>query len=335
MKDLALSDFHFLNREDREMELLKFSAALVFAATFIASFAAPSSASASSVCDYYKSNAPHMYKLVCNTGKSTTKPAGASSTFSSAFNLTSTSLPTEPSSYGLEVIGSALRAPGEGTDTTFALVRGFSKFGTGISTGSNNTFYGDDVLQREFGTWELLTFEDIETAKSSMPNLNIGTSFRLFRFSPSVAMKLGTSVRHNKITASWGGGPALALTSPYLTVGAAVTRERISNEFPPILFSTYQISGRYSIFELEYNQLRNDSAFDQSPVHIFTLTTTIRKLTLTMAQRELDYREPGGVRIRVGQAHFAVQYLFTKHFSAGFLHNYIPGATSLGAQFYL
>ncbi len=276
-----------------------------------------------------------MYKLVCNTGKSSTKPAGASSTFSSAFNLTSASLPSEPSSYGIEFLGNQLRDPGTGTSPTFALVRGFSKFGTGISTGSNNTFYGDDVLQREFGTPELLSFEEIEVPRSEMPNVNVGTSFRLFRFSPSVSMKLGTSVRHNKITASWGGGPAFALTSPYLTLGAAFTRERISNVLPPIVFSSYQVSARYSIFEIEYNQLRNDSAFNQSPVHIYTLTTTIRKLMLTVAQRNLDYREPSGSRIQVDQVHFAAQYLFTPNFSAGILINHIPGATSLGVQLYL
>lgn len=307
---------------------------LKLACISVAAFTSPLSY-AGSVCDYYRSNAPHMYRLVCNTGKSSTKPAGASSTFSSAFNMTPTALPTEPSSYGLEGIGSFLREPGTGNDYTFALVRGFSKFGTGISTGSNNTFYGDDVIQREQGYAELLTFDSVERARTNRSNLNIGTSFRLFEMFDMFTVKLGTSVRHNQITASWGGGPALAIASPYLTVGAAFTREKVSNLIPAVIFRSYQVSVRYWVFEFEYNQLQNDTQFNQSPIHIFTLTTTIKLLTLTAAQRGFDLRLDDQTRIPSKQSHFAVQYLFSNHFSAGLLYNYIPGATSVGIQFYL
>lgn len=45
----------------------------------------------------------------------------------------------------------------------------------------------------------------------------------------------------------------------------------------------------------------------------------------------LDYLYYG----QTTQNHYAAQYLFSKHFSAGLLFNYVPGATSAGAQYYL
>ncbi len=310
------------------------TAPLRFAALALFAIFMTTDAYASSVCNYYRKSVPRLYNLLCSKGRASSKPAGANSSFSAAFNLTAASLPTEPTSYGLETIGSVLRDGESGVSPTFSLVKGFSKFGTGISTGSNNTFYGDDVHQRQFGTAELRTFEPMETARGSGPNLNLGSSFNLTDPRRAVHAKLGTSIRYNRISDSWGGGPALALASTHLTLGAAVTRERVSNELPRLQFTNYQISTRLWVFELEYNQLRNDSHYNQSPIHILTLTTSIRALLLTVAQRQLVLTQVDRSEAVV-QHHFALQYQFSTHFSAGAMFNYIPGAVSLGAQVFL
>ncbi|MBC7384898.1 MAG: hypothetical protein H7301_01900 [Cryobacterium sp.] len=291
-------------------------------------------ARASGICDYYRESSPRLYELVCSNGYSSSKPAGASSTFTSSFNLNSASLPTEPSSYGLESLGHVLRANHSEKNATFSIVKGFNKFGTGISTGGNNTFYGDDLINRQFGLPELQTFEPAETPTSSIPNLNIGTSLELLRVTKNASVKLGISIRHNRITSSWGGGPALAFASRYLTFGVAFSNERVSAAIDPVVFTTYQVSGRLSIFEIEYNQLRNNSTFSLGPIQIYTLTTTLGGFIITLAQRALQTNTVNGMDT-VTQSHIAVQYLFSRHLSAGLLYNYIPGAMTLGAQIYL
>lgn len=289
---------------------------------------------ASPLCDYYRSNAPTLYRMVCSSGGGGGgRPAGASSSFSSAFNLTAASLPSEPSSYGLETLGNYARSSGE-TGPIFSIVKGFKKFGTGISTSSNNTFYGDDVVQRSLGEPDVSSFTPHEAQKGSIPNLNLGTAISLFKLGSGVAVKLGTSLRYNKTTATFGGGPALSFSSPYLTIGGAVTRERISNFLGPITFSSFQFSVRLSVLEFEFNQLMNNSVLHQNPIRIYTLSASIKKFIFTIAQRSLDY-QLNGENFPVTQRHFAAQYLISKTFAGGFMYNYIPGATTLGLQIYL
>jgi hypothetical protein len=214
---------------------------------------------------------------------------------------------------------------------TFSIVKGFKKFGTGISTGANNTFYGDDVVQRLSGEPELTTFKPPETARGGFTNLNLGTSVSLTDGNRGPKIRLGLSVRYNKITDSWGGGPAIQLLWTHFTLGAGFTDERVSNLLPKTRFGSYQASVRAWILELEGSLLTNDASPALGNVRILTLTATVRKLLLTVAQRKLNYLSEGEVL----QRHYAVQYLFSKHFSGGFLYNYIPGATSIGLQYFL
>ena len=298
----------------------------VFAALLL-----PSISQASILCDYYHDHEPELYKVTCTNGSASSKPAGANSTFADAFNLNSASLPTEPSSYGLETLVSALRKHPGTWAPTFSLIKGFHRFGTGISTSSNNTFYGNDVVQRGTGFPEVSSFEPNERARGSLTNFNIGSSLTLLEPTHGPAVRLGISVRYNKITDTWGGGPALLLNWERFTLGAGYTHERVSNFLPWVQFTNLTLSARHSILELEYSELSSLGGFVLSPIHILSLTASWRHITLTAAVRNLSYLKVG----EVTQTHYAVQYLFSKWFSAGFLINYIPGANTLGTQWFL
>jgi hypothetical protein len=292
-----------------------------------------SSARAESLCDYYRKNNPDFYKLFCSNGSAATKPAGATSTFSDSFNVTSASLPTEPSSYGLETITSYIRKSPGRWGPTFSLIKGFHKFGTGVSTSGNNTFYGNDIVQRLQGPALVDTFHPHEPALGYVTNLNIGTSIALVepKKGGSGSIKLGLSVRYNKTTNTWGGGPGLVFGTGPINFGFGTTKEKVSNYLPSTYFATAMVSVRLSILELEYTCLRNLRTYGLEPIHIVTSTLSLKKLTLTAAVRHLDYAQVGTVI----QPHFGIQYLFSKNFSAGLLYNYIPGANSFGAQFFL
>lgn len=289
---------------------------------------------ASSLCSYYRKEMPQLYEAVCRNGSASTKPAGANSSFSDSFNISSASLPTEPSSYGLETIGSQIRNFSETNgdpSLNFAIVKGFHKFGAGVSTSGNNTFYGNDVIQRLAGPSQIESFEPLEPATEGFTNLNLGTSIGLLDPHRGPAVTLGLSARYNKVTGSWGGGPALLLTWTNVSLGGGFTDEKISNFLPQLRFTSLLASARFSIFEAEINRLDSNVGYELSPIYILTTTMTYRKLIMTFARRKLSYRSEGDIT----QDHFALQYLFSKSFSAGFLYNYIPGTNSLAAQFFL
>lgn len=113
-------------------------------------------------------------------------------------------------------------------------------------------------------------------------------------------------------------------------MGAGFSREKISNELPVLTFYSGIASVRVWIFEFEYNYLKTGSDIELSPIHIVTASASVNRLILTAAIRRLNYWNSG----MVNQTHYAVQALVTDRLSLGVLYNYIPGATSLGVQFY-
>lgn len=287
------------------------------------------SAQASEPCDSFKKTNPAAYEAYCKNGGGSSKPAGAGSTFNSSFNINPAGLPNEKSPYGLEAIGSTVNGY---LGSQFALIKGFSKFGAGISTGSANTFYGNDLYQRIFKTSELQDFHPNETPRGKYINLNIGTSFELFKVGNSGKLSLGLSGRYNKITNNWGGGPALLFSGKFLTFGTGFSSERVSNRLARAMFYSYTVSVKLLLLEFQYDQLRETSASlnQLSPIHIGTATLSIHRLIATVAARRLNYLNEG----MITQYHQGIQFLVSSHLSLGVLHNFIPGTYSLGLQYF-
>ncbi len=311
----------------RKMAALLQSCFFLFIAT--TGFITP--ARASSICDSYKKNAPRMHELYCTQsggGGGSAKPAGASSTFTESFKLNAASLPTEASPYGLEVISTFLFNGAKPGFPTLGLIKGFHRFGTGLSTAGANTFYSNPLTQRLSGPSKLQTLALSEPAKSSLPDFNLGTSFLLLSPSWGPSFHLGLSARYNSITSSWGGGPALLLTGENFTLGGGISREKVSNFLPQTDFFSFLISARYSIFELEYDFLEDSTQRSLSPIQILTTNFHIKNWVVTAAARRLNFIQEGTVT----QFHVAVQLLLGRHLSLGYLYNYIPGGSSVGIQ---
>src|SRR3954462_13014538 len=109
--------------------------------------AVPQAAFASAECDWLREFAPNVYKITCGGGREI-RSSTVGSSFSNAFNVNPAKVPNEPTPYGLETIVSYTRTDPTYFGTNFSIVKGFHKIGTGISTASNNTFYGNDVYRR-------------------------------------------------------------------------------------------------------------------------------------------------------------------------------------------
>ncbi|MBI3555787.1 MAG: hypothetical protein HY074_05960 [Deltaproteobacteria bacterium] len=286
---------------------------------------------AGDICNYYRSHSPEIYKAICGGRNQRTSPAGTHSAFSDSFNLNAAALPTQPSSYGLEVIGSYLRSDLAAWNPTFALIKGFHKIGTGISTSGNNTFYGNDVPQRLFGPAQLTTFKPIEPATGHLSNLNVGTSLSLLDSPRRLSMRLGVSARYNNTTNTVGGGPAVLMGTEHFTLGVGVTRERVSNLVASMYFGSAQVSARFLFFELEYLLLKQSGDLGLDAIHIVTCTAMLGRFTATAAMRRLNYLREGTVQ----QPHLALQVLLSKGISLAYLYNYIPGASSVALQYFL
>jgi hypothetical protein len=290
---------------------------------------------ASTVCDFYKKYAPLIYDINCNRGPTHAKKntGSGASTFGSAFNINPSSVPTEPSPYGLETIQSAIPPAFGEKAYTFSLIKGFHKFGSAVTTGNNNTFYGNDIVQRSQGYSTYDTFAPSEPAKGTLPSFNVGTAFSLLENKSifNVAVSLGLSARYNHITNTMGGGMGLMIKSDYLILGAGFVNERVSNYYPQIAFYSATVGLRLLLLDLEYTYLQHSGGVSLGPVQIVTMTYTVGPIILTYALRWLDFYYEG----QVAQGHFALQCQFSKHLSLGVMQNYIPGANSIAVQIFL
>lgn len=287
------------------------------------------------LCDYYKKFSPKIYEINCvqGPGKAKKSVGSGATTFGGAFNINPSSVPTEPSPYGLEVIENVIPPLFSNNRVNFSLIKGFHKIGSAVTTNSNNTFYGNDVIQRAYGHSTYKTFDLPEPAKGTLPSFNLGTAFELIKsksiFSPSFS--LGVSLRYNQITDTVGEGLGFLVKTDYLVFGSGIVSEKVSNFLPAMDFYSVTVGLRLILLEIEYTWLKNSGGVTLDPIQILTFTTNLGSLILTFAVRRLEFLQEGEVQ----QYHYAVQYQFSRHLSLGCLYNYVPGAGSVAMQVFL
>ena len=302
-------------------------------------------ARAEDACEMYKRLMPRVYEVRCAGGGGGKSRAGeAYSSFADSCNINPASLPTTPTPYGLEVIESY---PSESDRyppaPTLALIKGFHKIGTAVSTGGNTTFYGNDVGQRVYGTTPDVDVRNPETPQGKAFNLNAGTSISLGG-GGGAEPSLGVSLRYNHITSTIGWGTGLAVSMGKAALGFGVSRETVSNRLPTMTFASAVVAYKLPIVEFEYTYLTCSSPFADpdtsvvsaaapslNPVHILTATAPLSRLILSTAVRRTNYLLVGDV----WQFHAAAQVQIFSHLAVGYLINYIPGTHSIAAQIFL
>jgi hypothetical protein len=294
----------------------------------------------SDMCDIYRQYSSSLYDMMCK-GKSggSPRPKSAGSTFSSAFNLNPSQAPTQPTPYGVEGIYSFATGDyyyGDKYRATYdiGIVKGFKRIGTGISTSSNRTFWGDDVLYRRNSYTEGYNIEDgYETPKSKIPNLNIGTSVEVLSSKSGFSLSLGGSGRWNKTSATTGYGGGFYLAYRRLALGYGVVKEQFSSFYPVTYFHSAMASLKFWYFEMEYDVLYHSLSTGLHPIHIASLTLIHDRLLVTGAVRTLDYSHSiDGNGRWINQYYVSVQYRFSSNLVGGYLMNYIPGTQSAAMQ---
>jgi hypothetical protein len=238
-------------------------------------------------------------------------------------------LPTEPSPYGLETIVSGLRSGRAQTTPSFSIIKGYNRIGAGVSTAGNNTFYGNDIVQRHQGEPTVSRFKPSEKARGKTTNASFGTSVRL-PFPRTPPLTLGGALRYKNITDTVGYGVGVASKLSYITPGFGISREKISNTLPTISFYTASLATQILFLEFEYNLLWNKGGYRLKPIHIGTVSTMIGPVLLTAAGRRLEYEGQGVI----SQFHYGAQILWKSWLATGVLFNYIPGANSVAVQIF-
>jgi hypothetical protein len=257
------------------------------------------------------------------------------SPLANSFSINPAWLPTQESPMGLETIYSMISMHPWLGNLDLSIIKGFNKIGAGVATASENTFYANDVIQRATGPSKLTTFNPHETPQGHLTDLNTGVSFDIGggenKKGDSIGTELGFSARYNHVTDTVGGGPGILFNWHKLSWGGGITKEKVATNLENVTFFTGEVAVNTYPLEFAYDILMNHGGYALGPVHIFTLTASAGKLTLTYAVRFLTYTREG----YISQSHVAVQYFISKHLSGGLLYNYIPGSGSLAMQFYL
>lgn len=247
--------------------------------------------------------------------------------------MNSASIPTEESPYGIESIASFPRADDPARNYSFSLVKGFHKVGTAVSTASNMSFYGNDIVQRSTGLSSDANITHPETASGHLTDLNIGTSIALNSAGgpntppPSV----GISLRYNHITNTIGWGMGISAGAGKAVFGLGFSEEQVSNTLPQILFYSALIGIKFPMAEFEYTLLMNEGGADLKPIHLLTATAVAGRFLISAAVRRLNYLYLGDLT----QTHYSVQFQPDSHIAFGYLYNYLPGTNSLALQLFL
>ncbi len=300
-----------------------------------------SSAYAKDVCEQYRNYAPlpDWYNEYCLT-EGGAKVGGAFSSFADSFNLNPASIPTAKGPYGVEYIGTYDASSTKTFKHNFALIKGLSRIGAGLSTNGDDTFYGNNQSQTTTSTNYSSNLQDAVSSGSVSPSFNLGAALSLLpkEIVSPVTPKGGLTIRYNKYNGKLSPGAGLSLASRHLTFGLSLVTEGGDQYTPSTRFYTTTIGFKTSRFQVEYLYLKNESDVLSSyfytpsqPIHIVSASLSLLNFSMSgAAKRVINF--DGAIQYYF---HGAIQYQFSRYFAVAGLINYIPNTQSIGIQAFL
>jgi hypothetical protein len=286
---------------------------------------------------------PYMYAFCEKAKASKSISGGAYPSFADMVNLNPASAPTIPTPVGLEAIYNTSGSGNSKPDYNLSLIKGFERIGTAASTNSENTFYSYNLVQAFQGTQYRDMAERILAEKTILPTINFALATVLFpeTFANFITPSIGVTARYNKTTKNLDKGWGLSLNSKFLSAGVSGynSAEYNSMGIPATKTTIYNVGLKLSVFNFDYTQLRYETknlnwsrgfrVFSE-PVHIYTATLNFDSVLLTTAHREainiLDEK--------VTTTLLSGQIRISKSIALLALYNYIPGATSVGLDYF-
>lgn len=259
------------------------------------------------------------------------------------------SLPTEPSPFGLEL---AYNTAGDLTSSGSSLgaVKGLSGHGFGFSSTKNNTFYDYSLKQalQGAGLTDITNTTNPNTGRNYTASAqNMERTLTAFSYATSLFPKseiftpaLGASAVIDQLssTLNFAFGASLktrifSLGWSHLPLGANTTKNvpQTSSTYLNAGLSLGSISAEYCNLNhrTKDSSLKSLSLFTR-PVNIFTLTYESKKLHLTVARRESTNVTNQRVHLHLA----SIVWRASKYMSLSLMKNYIPSTHSFGLQFF-
>ena len=259
------------------------------------------------------------------------------------FNVNPASIPTIPTPLGVEVIASSVGEVNAKPNMNFALIKGFSRVGTAVSTSSDNTFYSYNLAQGFIGSPSRASFEEsLSQHSTTTPTINLGSAVSLLQEQAQkfVTPTMGLVARFNKLSKAWDYGIGTSINSEHVTMGLSSIRTRGDRAVgvPETTTTTGNFGLKLSKLNIEYTLLYYRTTdvtvmtlpIFNDPVQIFTASYQWNSFIATGAYR--------AVTNIVGKRAYlwlvALQYQFNSHFALSYLSNYVPDTKSLGLQLF-
>jgi hypothetical protein len=278
----------------------------------------------------------------CNSSpQQQTVSGGAYPTFGDMFNVNPGSIPTIPTSVGVEAISSTTGDANAKPLINVAVIKGFQRVGTALSTNSENTFYTYNLAQAYQNTAAQSPLERQVADASVMSTVNLGAALAIVanQLKRISIPTLGLNLRYNTAARSWDPGFGLSVNSKHFDLGFSQYsgKARTPQTSMTTKTTTATVGAKFEYLNLEYTYLSykaNDiglatrSAVFHNPVHIFTGVLQMKEVYFTLGRRlafNMDDR-------RVALTLLALQIQFSGKFAFSYMLNYVPGASSIGFQ---
>ncbi len=288
---------------------------------------------------------PSWFQETCNKsgGHGTAKIGGGYSSYADPINLNPASIPTKPTPMGVEVIYSFSQAALVTGKTNLALIKGFQKFGTGISLSSDNTFFSNQPVSvaqntstgassTQFSPGSTFSSAGSSSSTVSSPVLNLGSAIDLdilkrdmkgYNGALGGLAKIATAT--NKITPGFG----FSIQKEFFSLGGSYFQEKDSLTNQVTASYTYSFGIRLNSFMAEYLLMSTTGAQMLSqPIHLLTASYSASRFMFSFAvKRAYDLSNLSTI-----EYHGAAKLTLTSMLAAGYLYNYIKGCHSVGAQ---
>ena len=247
------------------------------------------------------------------------------------------SIPAKDTPFGLETLYS-LPPSDDSTASAkynFSLVKGFKRMGTGVSTGSEDTFFSHSYIHASQETMLEEPIRAIYDANDTIVRtVNLGTSFRIPLGNASKVFEpsLGVLTRYNVPMKQWGWGLGLDFSTGMFSAGISYVTEPNEVELRNVPMVILMAGFGWGPIRLDYASLRyQDGLLLGLPASIMTVSFNWKRL-IVFAGHRISQNFQGEY---LTDQMYGAQFLITKHFSLGALMNYLPGRYSIGAQIFL
>jgi|GEM_PF-1626358 len=256
-------------------------------------------------------------------------------TFGDALNLNPASIPVHSTPLGVECIGSAKDSQISGANWNVALIRGFSRFGTALSTSADNTFYSSPYLQ---ATSDASAFA--VPAPLVVPTMSFGLATdALFKAASFLKPVAGAALRYNQTRGTFGYSSGVSLgLGRSLSLGGSFIHEPTGNSLPGEqsvhLMASFSTARLQADLTYALNRILSSSGntFEDGlhpSMAIVTVSANVGKLGGTLGyKRFLDSFATSVTQLWLVSASVELG----KRIRLAYLYDYVPGAHSLGAQ---